>query len=108
MNRIQFFDSISGIQYPKMIVDFFDHFIALKQIVEDKGSVTVDNNNDSSIEFSIIFKSNSDRDLALSRTVNRKICSSCGMSYNTAVLELAPKIDGICDKSIMILSSFYA
>lgn len=39
-----------------------------------------------------------DRDLALSRTVNRKICSSCGMSYNTAVLELAPKIDGICDK----------
>ena len=47
MNRIQFFDSISGIQYPKMIVDFFDHFIALKQIVEDKGSVTVDNNNDS-------------------------------------------------------------
>ena len=66
MNRIQFFDSISGIQYPKMIVDFFDHFIALKQIVEDKGSVTVDNNNDSSIEFSIIFKSNNDRDLALS------------------------------------------
>lgn len=39
-----------------------------------------------------------DKELALSRTINRKICSSCGMSYNTAVSELAPKIDGICDK----------
>ena len=37
MNRVQFFNSIGGIQYPRMIVDFFDHFIALKQIVE-KGS----------------------------------------------------------------------
>jgi adenylate kinase len=39
-----------------------------------------------------------DKDLALSRTENRMICSSCGTSYNTTVLELAPKIAGICDK----------
>lgn len=39
-----------------------------------------------------------DKNLALSRTVNRLICSSCGTSYNTKVLELAPKIEGICDR----------
>lgn len=39
-----------------------------------------------------------DKNLALSRTIHRRICSSCGMSYNTSIVELAPKIEGICDK----------
>lgn len=39
-----------------------------------------------------------DKELALSRTVNRLICSSCGTSYNTVVSELSPAIEGICDK----------
>ena len=59
MNRVQFFDSISGIKYPEMLADFFDHFVALKQIVEDSGTINVLNNNESSIMFSITFKNNS-------------------------------------------------
>lgn len=55
MNRVIFFESISGISWPKMLVDFFDHFIALKNIVEDTGKITVINNTDSNITFDIIF-----------------------------------------------------
>ena len=39
-----------------------------------------------------------DKELALSRIENRQICSFCGASYNTSVEELAPAIEGICDK----------
>lgn len=41
MDRVQFFESISGINYPHMLVDFFDHFLALKLIVENSGKVIV-------------------------------------------------------------------
>ena len=41
MDRVQFFESISGINYPHMLVDFFDHFLALKQIVENSGKISV-------------------------------------------------------------------
>ncbi len=39
-----------------------------------------------------------DPELALKRTLNRIVCSSCGASYNKAIPELTPKIDGFCDK----------
>ena len=55
VNRLQFFDSISGIKYPKMMIDFFDHFIALKKIVEDTGSISVDKSTENFIRFSIAF-----------------------------------------------------
>lgn len=58
MNRIEFFNSISGIQYPQMLVDFFDHFLALKQIVENSGKVTIPddcNTNNNHIVFNIEF-----------------------------------------------------
>lgn len=56
MNRVDFFDSVSGIQYPEMLVNFFDQFIALKAIVEDSGSVSVINSSENNIEFAISFK----------------------------------------------------
>ena len=59
MNRVEFIDSISGIKYPEMLADFFDHFVALKQIVEDSGTINVLNSNESSIMFSITFNNNS-------------------------------------------------
>lgn len=65
MDRITFFKSVSGMQYPDMVVNFFDHFIALKQIVEDKGSVTVDNSDQISITVTISFHNKMDRDMAL-------------------------------------------
>jgi hypothetical protein len=57
MDRVTFVESVHGIKYPEMIVDFFDHFIALKQIVEDTGTISVINNEENSIEFSILFSS---------------------------------------------------
>lgn len=59
MNRLEFLDSISGIKYPEMLADFFDHFVALKQIVEDSGSINVINNTETNIVFSISFKNRS-------------------------------------------------
>ena len=41
MDRIAFLESISGIEYPEMIVEFFDQFIALKYLVEDYGQISV-------------------------------------------------------------------
>ena len=35
MDRIAFIESISGINYPEMLVHFFDQFIALKKLVEE-------------------------------------------------------------------------
>ena len=56
-NRIDFIRSVQGIQSPNVIVTFFDHFVALKQIVDDSGVVTVTNTMDNSIQFSIKFSS---------------------------------------------------
>ena len=65
MDRVNFLESVSGIQYPDMLVTFFDHFIALKQIVEDHGTVNVINNTPSSLTFSVKFKNKTARDNAL-------------------------------------------
>lgn len=39
-----------------------------------------------------------DKEVALSRISNRKICSNCGASYNLSVKELTPLEEGICDR----------
>lgn len=46
----------------------------------------------------IVILMNINSELALKRSLNRIICSSCGASYNKAVKELSPKIEGFCDK----------
>lgn len=65
MDRVNFLESVSGIQYPEVMVVFFDHFIALKQIVEDSGTVNVLKSDEKDILFSIRFNSKQSRDLAL-------------------------------------------
>ena len=65
MDRCTFFNSISGILYPEMLVDFFDQFVALKQIVEDSGKVTVLESNENQILFSIMFKSIEYKNIAM-------------------------------------------
>ena len=64
-DRVSFLESVSGIQYPDMLVTFFDHFIALKQIVEDYGTVNIISNSPSSLTFSVKFKNKTTRDNAL-------------------------------------------
>lgn len=70
MDRCTFFNSISGISYPEMLVDFFDQFVALKQIVEDSGKVTVLESNENQIVFSITFKSIEYKNIAMDMIQN--------------------------------------
>ena len=59
MNRVSFISSIDGIAYPRMIVDFFDHFLALKQIIEDTGEkINICTKTERSICFDIDFNNN--------------------------------------------------
>ena len=46
----------------------------------------------------IVIHMDIDQNLALKRSLDRLICSSCGASYNKSVPALSPKIDGFCDK----------
>ena len=39
-----------------------------------------------------------DKELVMNRTMDRLTCSCCGSSYSKTVVELKPRIDGICDK----------
>ena len=55
MDRVDFIESVNGIIYPEMIVNFFDHFIALKEIVQDSGKVNVISESSNKISFSILF-----------------------------------------------------
>lgn len=66
MDRLKFFDSISGIEYPEMIVKFFDQFIALKQLVEDYGTIVVSEKTDQSISFITSFSNAGYKNKALS------------------------------------------
>lgn len=66
MDRVTFVESLQGINYPMMLVDFFDHIIALKNIVEDSGSVSVLETDENSIKFAIVFSSEKKFNMALS------------------------------------------
>ena len=71
IDRVNFLESVSGISYPEMIVDFFDHFIALKEIVEDSGSINVIDSKQDSIRFSIKFSNPYNMSLAIN-TINSR------------------------------------
>ena len=57
MDRMSFFKNINGISYPEMLVDFFDHFIALKQIIDSNHCiVNIISHDNNGIEFDVAFK----------------------------------------------------
>lgn len=67
MDRITFFNSISGIDYPKMLVKFYDQFLALKELVIEPSLVNVISNlEDEHITFSIKFTNKNDIQYTLS------------------------------------------
>ena len=83
MDRVEFFESISGIQYPYMLVDFFDHFIALKQIVENSGKVIVPHQlNENKISFDIEFSNTKAKETAVNLINN---CTSMVMVYERPI-----------------------
>ena len=65
MDRVKFIGNVAGINYPEMVINFFDHFVALKQLVEDSGQVSVLNSDNESITFSITFADENVRKAAL-------------------------------------------
>ena len=65
MDRVSFLDAVSGIHYPDMLLTFFDHFITLKEIIEDSGKVNVNNSSNDMIEFDVEFKTPDKQDMAL-------------------------------------------
>lgn len=83
MDRIQFFESISGIDYPYMLVDFFDHFLALKQIVENSGKVIIPQQiSNDRISFNIEFSNKKAKESALNLINN---CTSMVMIYDRPI-----------------------
>lgn len=55
MDRLSFFESISGIAYPQMLVHFFDQFLALKEITNSSANIVVETSTETSITFIIEF-----------------------------------------------------
>ena len=83
MDRVQFFESISGIQYPYMLVEFFDHFLALNQIVENSGKVIVPHQIDNNkISFDIEFSNKKAKENAVNLINN---CTSMVMIYERPI-----------------------
>lgn len=55
-DRFKFISSVSGVQCPEIIAQFFDQFIALSDIIIDSNAlVEVEDNNDQSISVQITF-----------------------------------------------------
>lgn len=60
MDRVSFFKNINGITYPEMLVDFFDHFLALKNIVGTNNcTVNIISTHNNVIDFIVNFKEES-------------------------------------------------
>lgn len=65
MDRVLFLDAVSGIHYPDMLLTFFDHFITLKELIEDSGKVKVNNSTADKIQFEVEFNSPAKQNLAI-------------------------------------------
>ena len=74
MDRITFFNSISGIDYPEMLVKFYDQFLALKDLVYGANFINVTSNTqDDYITFSIVFSEARFKEQTLSIIYNNRI-----------------------------------
>lgn len=49
-------------------------------------------------DLGVVIFLNVDKETALSRISGRLVCKNCGMSYNTNVSELSPKVENVCNK----------
>lgn len=62
VDRLTFFNSVSGITDPGLVIRFYDNFIALKQLLNNStGFPSVDSYNNSSIKFSVSFQTARDK-----------------------------------------------
>lgn len=66
MDRLAFYNCISGVDYPEMIVTYFDQFAALHSIVQDFKTVCVEGTSEKSISFVIEFSNARSRNAVMS------------------------------------------
>ena len=85
-NRIQQVDCNNG-----YILDGFPRTLEQAKIYENLMK-------EQGLDEGIVIHMDINPNLALKRSLDRLVCSSCGASYNKNVPALSPKIDGFCDK----------
>lgn len=93
MDRLTFFNSISGIDYPEMLVKFYDQLLALKDLVPAYDAISVISSNDNSITFSVISKYNQ-------QTVS--IISTYSGRFNVYGKLIPVNIDNLTDTEIIL------
>ena len=94
MDRVSFLDGVSGIHYPDMLLTFFDHFITLKELIEDSGKVNVHNSGLDRIQFDVEFNSPDKQVMAINQisassgtvvTYQRVIHINCNVLTDTKI-----------------------
>lgn len=65
MDRVSFFNRIDGINCPELISQFFDQFIALESLIDDRCLISVLSNTETAIEFQVNFPDQRSAGLAL-------------------------------------------
>ena len=70
MDRLTFFNLITGIRYPEMLIEFYDQFLALKQLVNGYPcTIDVCNSTDRSISFNIDCDANTVNYIAMNKSM---------------------------------------
>ena len=72
-DRVSFLGSVEGVNDPRIITEFFDHFIALQHITNAHGKVSVIKSDKSSILFLVEFDSHESLEQALASISNSSI-----------------------------------
>ena len=96
VDRVKFFESVNGIQHPDMMINFFDHFLALKSLVEDKGLIEVGYNEEDCIGFNIEFKDSA----AATQAINYLASTPRVLIYGRFI---SVKVNILTDKKIQII-----
>lgn len=67
MNRVNFLNSVSNLSYPRMVFDYYDYFLALKNIAEIGEKISVDNATNNSIKFLVAVNNASEKNEIMRR-----------------------------------------
>lgn len=96
IDRLKFFESVNGIQHPDMMINFFDHFLALKSLIEDNGMIEVNFSTDTSIGFDVTFRNKS----STTQAINYVTSNPRVLIYGRFI---SVKVNILTDKKIQIV-----
>lgn len=97
MDRVSFFKNINGIAYPEMLVDFFDHILALKNIVGTNNcTVNIISTHNNVIDFVVQFRDDN---------LLHKVLNEINKNGNTIVIynrTMTVHVEVLTDKDLAI------